>query len=55
VSASEILAASTGRRATLLLTSIAILAACGGGYWYWMQGPSPAQAARPAARPAVPV
>ena len=55
MSASEILAASTGRRATLLLTSIAILAACGGGYWYWMQGPSPAQAARPAARPAVPV
>jgi membrane fusion protein, multidrug efflux system len=55
VSANEIPAAPTNRRATLLLTSVAILAACAGGYWYWTQGPNPAQAARPAARPAVPV
>jgi multidrug efflux system membrane fusion protein len=35
--------------------SIAILAAAGGGYWYWTQGPSPARAARPSARATVPV
>jgi multidrug efflux system membrane fusion protein len=35
--------------------SIAILAAAAGGYWYWTQGPSPARAARPPARAAVPV
>jgi multidrug efflux system membrane fusion protein len=35
--------------------SLAILAAAAGCYWYWGQGPSPAHAARPPARAAVPV
>jgi multidrug efflux system membrane fusion protein len=47
--------ASSGRRGVLIAVSIAILAAAGGGYWYWTQGPSPARAARPPARAAVPV
>jgi multidrug efflux system membrane fusion protein len=43
------------RRGVLIVATLAILAAGGAGYWYWAQGPSPAHAARPPARAAVPV
>jgi multidrug efflux system membrane fusion protein len=47
--------AKRGRRSVLYAAALAILAAGGAGYWYWSQGPQPAHAARPPARPAVPV
>jgi multidrug efflux system membrane fusion protein len=47
--------ASSGRRGVLIASSIAILVAAAGGYWYWGQAPNPARAARAPARPAVPV
>jgi membrane fusion protein, multidrug efflux system len=48
-------ATSQGRRVVLVLTCLGIIAAGGGVYWYWTQGPAPAHAARPTARAAVPV
>jgi membrane fusion protein, multidrug efflux system len=47
--------AKRGRRGVLYAAVLAILVAGGAGYWYWSQGPQPAHAARPPARPAVPV
>jgi membrane fusion protein, multidrug efflux system len=47
--------AKRGRRSVLYAAALAILAAGGAGYWYCSQGPQPAHAARPPARPAVPV
>jgi membrane fusion protein, multidrug efflux system len=48
-------AASRSRRVAMIATCLAVLAAAGAGYWYWVQGPNPAHAARPPARAAVPV
>jgi membrane fusion protein, multidrug efflux system len=42
-------------RRTTVVACLAPLAAAGLLYWYWAQGPAPAHAARPDARPAVPV
>src|SRR5262245_40602131 len=47
--------ASRSRRVALIATCLAILAAGGAVYWYWVQGPNPAHAARPTGRAAVPV
>jgi membrane fusion protein, multidrug efflux system len=55
VIAGEKAARSLGRRAVLTIACVAILAAGVAAYWYWTQGPAPAHAARPPARPAVPV
>jgi membrane fusion protein, multidrug efflux system len=55
VTAGDKAASSLGRRAVLLIACLAILAAGGGIYWYWTQGPTPAHAARSPARAAVPV
>lgn len=41
------------RPRSLLIAAVAVLAAVGALYWYWVPGPSAARAARPAARPAV--
>jgi membrane fusion protein, multidrug efflux system len=46
---------SLGRRVFLIIVCLAMLAAGGGTYWYWTQGPAPAHAARTPARAAVPV
>jgi membrane fusion protein, multidrug efflux system len=46
---------SLGRRVFLIIVCLAMLAAGGGTYWYWTQGPAPANAARSPARAAVPV
>jgi multidrug efflux pump subunit AcrA (membrane-fusion protein) len=48
-------AAPRSRRVAAIATCLAILAAGGAVYWYWVQGPNPAHAARPPARAAVPV
>jgi multidrug efflux system membrane fusion protein len=55
VTAGDKAARSLGRRAVLAIACLAILAAGVAAYWYWTQGPAPAHAARPPARPAVPV
>jgi membrane fusion protein, multidrug efflux system len=48
--------AARSRRATLLIAgALALMAAAGSAYWYWPHATEPARAARPAARPAVPV
>jgi multidrug efflux system membrane fusion protein len=47
--------ASRVRRGIVIAASIAIVAAGGGIYFGWTQGSEPAHAARPPARPAVPV
>src|SRR4029079_8996476 len=44
-----------GRRLFLIVALLAILAAGGALYWYGVQGPRPAHAARSPARPGVPV
>jgi membrane fusion protein, multidrug efflux system len=44
-----------GRRLFLIVAFLAILAAGGAVYWYGVQGPRPAHAARAPARPGVPV
>src|SRR3954466_1075993 len=44
-----------GRRLFFIVALLAILAAGGALYWYGVQGPRPAHAARSAARPGVPV
>src|SRR5262249_12435638 len=48
-------APSWARRAATVAACLALLAAAGLLYWHWTQGPDPAHAARPDARPAVPV
>ncbi len=53
--AGKIGAASRSRRTALIAMCLAILAAGSAAYWYWVQGPNPAHAARPPARSAVPV
>jgi multidrug efflux system membrane fusion protein len=55
VIAAEKAPASRGRRSALIATCLAILAAGGAFYWYWVQGPEPARAARPSGPAAVPV
>jgi len=55
VIAGEKAPASRGRRSALIVTCLAILAAGGAVYWYWMQGVEPARAARPTGPAAVPV
>jgi multidrug efflux system membrane fusion protein len=55
VIAGEKAPASRGRRRALIATCIAILAAGGAVYWYWVQGSEPARAARPSGPAAVPV
>jgi multidrug efflux system membrane fusion protein len=42
------------RRTALIVVGLALLAAAGAGYWYWLQATEAARAAR-SARPAVPV
>ena len=44
-----------GRRLVLIVALLAILAAGGAVYWYGVQGPRPAHAARSPVRPGVPV
>src|SRR5882757_3619176 len=55
VIAGEKAPASRGRRGALIATCLAILAAGGAVYWYWVQGSEPARAARPSGPAAVPV
>jgi membrane fusion protein, multidrug efflux system len=55
VTAGDKTARSLGHRAVLAIACLAILAAGVTAFWYWTQGPAPAHAARPPARPAVPV
>jgi membrane fusion protein, multidrug efflux system len=43
------------QRAALIGAALLTAAAGGAGYWYWVQGPNPALAAKPAARAGVPV
>src|SRR5882724_697474 len=55
VIAGEKAPASRGRRSAMIATCLAILAAGGAVYWYWVQGSEPARAARPSGPAAVPV
>ena len=47
--------ARSRRNILLIVSALAIMAAAGAAYWYWPHASEPTRAARPAARPTVPV